>query len=257
MRPHQEWLEDRCTPSVSVPVNPGDTAGLIGAINQADANGGGTITLANGSSYVFSAADNNWYGPNGLPPITAAISIMGNGATIERSTAPDTPPFRLFYVSGGLELHAGSLTLQDLTLSGGLAQGGDGAGDGGGGLGAGGAIFNQGTLNLSGLTLTANKALGGNGGNLTGSTVGPNGGGGGGMGSSGDSSGPGGGFGGSFAGGALGGTGGLGSSGGGGGGGGGFLPGANGQSGFGSFSLYFPRTCESQAAQSSSRAASS
>src|SRR5262245_38891156 len=30
------------------------------------------------------------------------ITIQGNGSTIQRSAAPGTPPFRLFYVSGGL-----------------------------------------------------------------------------------------------------------------------------------------------------------
>jgi hypothetical protein len=163
VQPCLEPLEDRCTPSVNLTVGPGDAAGLIADINQADAGGGGTITLAAGSTYALTAIDNNWYGPNGLPPITAAITIVGNGATIERSAAPDTPAFRLFYVSGGLELPAGSLTLQNMTLMGGLAQGGNGVAGGGGGLGAGGAIFNQGTLNLFGLTLTGNQAIGGNG----------------------------------------------------------------------------------------------
>ncbi|MCX7422601.1 MAG: hypothetical protein NT013_24080 [Planctomycetia bacterium] len=44
----------------------------------------------------------------------------------------------------------------------GLAKGGDGGG--GGGLGAGGAIYSQGTLKLQEVTLSGNKALGGNGG---------------------------------------------------------------------------------------------
>jgi hypothetical protein len=38
-------------------------------------------------------------GPNGLPPITSAITIDGNGSTIERSPATGTPLFRLFYVA--------------------------------------------------------------------------------------------------------------------------------------------------------------
>src|SRR5260370_14464552 len=92
------------------------------------------------------------------------MTIVGNGATIERSTDPNTPAFRLFYVSGGLELPAGTLTLQDLTLQNGRAQGGDGFASGGGGLGAGGAIFDQGTLVLTRMTLTDNEADGGKGG---------------------------------------------------------------------------------------------
>jgi hypothetical protein len=219
VRPRLESLEDRCIPSVNLTVGPGDisntgsgtTGGLIWAINQADTHGGGTITLTK-STYVLTQPDNpvtnanatreeqNWYGPNGLPAIDSAITIVGNGATIERSTAPDTPPFRLFCVSGGLELPAGSLTLQDLTLMGGQARGGDGFGGGGGGLGAGGAIFNQGTLNLTRVTLVGNEAVGGNGGAGTD-------GGGGGMGGSADALGNGGGFGGNFVAGQFGGKG--------------------------------------------------
>ena len=65
---------------------------------------------------------------------------------------------------------AGHLIVQDTTLSGGLAQGGNGGdgyegGGGGGGAGMGGAIFNMGTLDLTAVTLTNNTAQGGNGGN--------------------------------------------------------------------------------------------
>src|SRR5262249_21784912 len=97
------------------------------------------------------------------------ITIQGNGNSwwngniIQRSTAPGTPNFRLFYVSGGMdgELPLGKLTLNNLTLTGGFAKGGDGWMGGGGGMGAGGAIFNQGTLILNGVTVWNNQALGG------------------------------------------------------------------------------------------------
>ena len=64
-----------------------------------------------------------------------------NGWLIEAQAADSaagTPAFRIFYVSGGLELSPGNLTLIDLTLANGLAQGGDGSFNAGGGLGAGG-----------------------------------------------------------------------------------------------------------------------
>ena len=55
-----------------------------------------------------------------------------------------------------------TLTFQNLTLKNGLAQGGSScAHGGGGGMGAGGAIFNQGHLRLEGVTMVSNTARGG------------------------------------------------------------------------------------------------
>lgn len=96
---------------------------------------------------MLTQADNYWYGPNGLPPISSAITIVGDpgGSIIKRSSASGTPPFRIFYIGGGESLAKynsaiyanlpghGSLTLQNLTVENGLAQGGSGAGNGGGG----------------------------------------------------------------------------------------------------------------------------
>src|SRR5262245_53219550 len=76
----------------------GDVAGLIKAINDANANpGADTISLAANGTYTLTAIDNAWYGPNGLPPIASPIIIEGNGSVIERDT--NAPKFRLFYVS--------------------------------------------------------------------------------------------------------------------------------------------------------------
>jgi hypothetical protein len=218
-----EALEDRLVPTV-YNVAAGDVATLIADINQANSNGqSNTINLSPGT-YDLKAADNYWYGPNGLPAITSNLTIQGNGAILERDPAlGTTTPFRLLFVSGGLTggLPAGNLTLENLTLEGGLAQGGN-SGTGGGGLGAGGAVFNQGTLTLNGVTVDQNTAEGGN--SNTGSSTG-----GGGIGQ--DAQGiNGGGFGGltSLGKGGQGGLGGNGSSQSGGGGGGGFNQ--NGQS---------------------------
>jgi hypothetical protein len=50
----------------------GDANGLISAINQANAiTGPDTIELGTGCTYAMSAVNNNWYGPNALPPIAA------------------------------------------------------------------------------------------------------------------------------------------------------------------------------------------
>ena len=47
------------------------------------------------------------------------MTIVGNGDTIERSTAASTPDFRLLDVARG-----GSLTLENLTLQGGMERSG-------------------------------------------------------------------------------------------------------------------------------------
>jgi hypothetical protein len=117
---------------------------LVVAINAANAAGGSnTITLAPGASFKLTSVDNTTSadGPNGLPVIAAgnALTIVGNGDVLQRSTGTGTPAFRLFDVASG-----GSLTLNNLTLSRGLAWGY---------LTAGGAILNEGTLSLSGVTV--------------------------------------------------------------------------------------------------------
>ncbi|HEY5316743.1 MAG TPA: choice-of-anchor Q domain-containing protein [Solirubrobacteraceae bacterium] len=166
--------------SVTVPCSGANSgaAGLDAAIVSADAStAGGTITLTAGCDYSFSTAYANaasqdladWYGPSALPAIAAPITIVGNGATISRATG--SPNFRLFFVGANPAAAstpswttpgAGELVLENVTLSGGQAQGGDAGGDGGGGgLGAGGAIYNQGVTVLSAVTLSANSAVGG------------------------------------------------------------------------------------------------
>ena len=89
-------------------------------------------------------------GATGLPLIAANdnLTIVGNGDTIERSTAAGTPAFNLFDVAAGA-----SLTLQTLTLQGGLATGAGVSAEGG-------AIYSQGALTLSGVTVQDNQAVG-------------------------------------------------------------------------------------------------
>jgi Divergent InlB B-repeat domain len=210
----------------------GDSSSLISAVASANSAGGvNTVQLGQGCTYTLTEGNNNWYGPNGLPAITSSITIAGNGSTIERSAAGGTPLFRLFYVAAdpmnpntfnyivpaGSSSGGGQLTLQNLTLSGGLAKGGDSNGGGGGG-GFGGAIFSQGIVLIEDSTLTDNTAEGGSA--IDGS-AGPSGGG---IGSSSTFSAAGG-FGSGTFGGASGGTGS-----GGGGGGAGFASGETGTS---------------------------
>jgi pimeloyl-ACP methyl ester carboxylesterase len=159
------------TATVQVLKDPMAMISLRDAIDIANNTGGSnTIVLQAFQTYKLDQIDNYWYGPDGLPAISSNITIEGNGATIAR--VGDTK-FRFFYVSsqryGGL--NTGSLTLQGLTLESGYAQGGKSY-YGGGGLGAGGAIFNQGTLVLDSVLLVGNIAHGGSGGWNTSSTLG-------------------------------------------------------------------------------------
>src|SRR5262249_55540987 len=117
----------------------GTGSGLTGDIRyciaQADlsANAGSTITFdtaLNGSTITLS---------KGQLVISDAMTITGPGAgslTINGNNSS-----RLFDVASG-----GSLTLENVTLSGGLAQGTGAAAEGG-------AIFSSGTLALSGITV--------------------------------------------------------------------------------------------------------
>jgi hypothetical protein len=148
-----EQLEDRSLPSNFTAFTVSD---LIADIKSAN-NGGGTntitLTASTSSPYVLTAVDNGTDGPTGLPVIKKGdtLTIVGNGDTIERSTASGTPDFRLFDVASGA-----SLTLETVTLQYGLE-------DGSGNSAEGGAIYNQGTLVLSRATVQNNEAEGSNG----------------------------------------------------------------------------------------------
>ena len=133
-----EQLEDRLTPAMpSTVITVGPTvANLITALQTADnTSGGAVLQLPTGATYTLTAADNgggtpeqnNWYGPDGLPGHRQQRLDRGQRRHHPaHSTAGGTPNFRLFYVSGGEELPAGTLTLQYLTLANGSAMGGMG-----------------------------------------------------------------------------------------------------------------------------------
>lgn len=121
-------------------------ADLISDINAANTAGGSnTITLAPATPFNLTAADNVWDLPTGLPVVRAGndLTIVGNGDTIQRSTAAGTPAFRLLVVATG-----GSLTLSNVTLSNGLASHPTTGMDG-----PGGAVFSSGSLSLRGVTI--------------------------------------------------------------------------------------------------------
>jgi hypothetical protein len=142
-------------------------AALVSAVQTANGTAASdTLTLASGCTYTLTSAASTSYGFTGLPAITNPLVVTGNGATIERGGA--APSFRLITVASGA-----SLSLSNLDLTGGLAQGGAGGsasgdpdegGGGGGGAGLGGAIYNRGSLQLSGVVIAGNEARGGAGG---------------------------------------------------------------------------------------------
>jgi hypothetical protein len=159
LRPTLERLEDLTLLTSYTAATVSDLIADIGASNQQ--GGTNTIALVAGNSFLLTAVDNTTDGATGLPVIAVHdnLTIVGNGDTIARSTAAGTPAFRLLDVAAGA-----SLTLQDLTLQGGLASGAGVAAEGG-------AIYSQGALDLNGVTVQNNEALGnaggigGNGGN--------------------------------------------------------------------------------------------
>lgn len=140
----------------------GGAAGLVAAINAANASGGGAINLASGCTYSLTSADNTipGVGANGLPVIVSRITINGGGgATI----AGNNTNFRIIAISGDA---GGSLSLNGVTVTGGNAAGQGPAGFGGG-------IFNfAGTLVLNRSVVTGNAAAAAGGGIASG-TMGP------------------------------------------------------------------------------------
>lgn len=147
-----EPLEDRRLFASYAAAN---VAELIGAINAANASAEpDTIALEAGATLALTAVNNTVDGPSGLPVITAGgggLTVIGNGSTIERSSATGTPSFRLFNVAPDA-----SLTLNNLTVRGGKtwaagwylepAQGG--------------GIYNRGSLSLAGVTVEDNTTVG-------------------------------------------------------------------------------------------------
>jgi CSLREA domain-containing protein len=146
-----------------------------GSTDCAAGSGADTIVLAAGQTYTLSkdtdggghATDSG--ADNDDLDITSAITIQGNGATIERSTTVPcnlnstaaTGEFRIFEVTS-----SGTLTLQNVTVRNGCADGSvfSNNRDGGG-------IASEGTLTLTGSTISGNSASGDGGGILGGGTM--------------------------------------------------------------------------------------
>jgi predicted outer membrane repeat protein len=122
----------------------GDVAALLAAIQNIHGSSEVTVNLAPDGTYTF---DQQVGAATLSTIINASLTINGNRATIARSSAPGTPPFKFFTIGEG------TLALKDLTL-----RNGSGAN--------GGAIESSAcNLHLTNVTFSGNQAAG-NGGAL-------------------------------------------------------------------------------------------
>ena len=163
--PRIERLEGRAVPASYTAAS---VTELVAAVNAANLTAGAdTITRAVGKTFTLAAVNNTADGPTGLPVVAAGedLTVVGNGAVIERSTATGTPAFRLLDVATG-----GALGLQNLTLQGGLALGLTASGTTPA-WSQGGAVYNRGTLALGGVIVQDNIAQGSEGGQVWGSAI--------------------------------------------------------------------------------------
>lgn len=122
------------------------------------AGSGADTILLSPAEYRLDQVDNSGaFGPNGLPVIDSAITIVGSGALLSRA---EGTPFRFFQITAN-----GRLTLDQLTLFNGRIVGADGRNGANGGSALGGAVYNQGELHMRNeSSLRQNRAIGGNGG---------------------------------------------------------------------------------------------
>ena len=132
-----ESLEERDCPAV-FNIAAGDVAGLVAAITTSNTNNqADTINLAANATYSITAPNNTSVGDgtNGLPivaldtAIVNSLTINGNGAIIQRSTAVGTVDFRILRVNGVLVLD--SIAIANGNASDGVFGGGISVGAGG------------------------------------------------------------------------------------------------------------------------------
>ena len=140
------------TPALAVHLivdcGPNRVANLIAAIEDANSTlEEDIIELAPDCVYMLTETYNPEasFSDNGLPVIVTPITIIGNRATIRRSTAEHIPSFRLFNVK-----ETATLTIGNITLSHGEAS-------------AGGGIYNTGEVTVTQSMITHNASNGGGG----------------------------------------------------------------------------------------------
>jgi hypothetical protein len=183
-------LENRDVPATFNIAN-GDTAGFIAAIGTCNTNNqADTINLAANGTYTFTAVADATEGGSALPTIlrdaadTNTVTINGNGALLQRSSAAGTPNFRLLRIGafpniigvtlnnisfangnagtnngGGVELAAGDLTVNNCSFA-------SNQGANGGGIYATNTTGSPRALSISGSTFSGNVAANGDGGGV-------------------------------------------------------------------------------------------
>ena len=128
--------------NVPCPASGVQATGLVTAIANANAAGGGSINLAAGCTYSLLHPDNvrPRTGANGLPAITTNINVNGHESTISGNSTN----FRIFEVDAG-----GNLSLNGVTVTGGASPT------------LGGGILNrEGTVRLNRSVVTGNSVTG-------------------------------------------------------------------------------------------------
>lgn len=142
-------------PALAATITVGGSCTLVDAITAANTDlatggcpaGNSSDVIALTGNVTLSAVNNTTDGPNGLPSVTSTITLNGNGHTLQRSGTPD---FRLFHVAD-----TGNLTLNQLTLTNGMARGTAPYY-----VGSGGDAFNLGTFAFNESTVSGNSASG-------------------------------------------------------------------------------------------------
>ena len=138
---------DGCSlPEAIINANGDDQSGSIDCVA-----GSGADTIDLQTNVTLTAVNNTTNGNNGLPVVTSAITIEGNGNSISRQSG--SPDFRILAVGSG-----GNLTLNSATISGGIASGTFPANIGGGVYFG---LYASGTVSHS--TFSGNSAYGGGG----------------------------------------------------------------------------------------------
>jgi hypothetical protein len=176
-RPMLEWLEDRIVLSAYTVTSTAYsvlTSGTLAfeinaAITADDPAAVISFDLPNNSTIALIASDvsaNTAFGPTAYVVSGSGVNITIDGSGASGLTIDGGDAVRLFAVGS-----TSTLTLENITLTDGRAQGGDGGDDlqnggaGGGAAGLGGAIFvDGGMLNVVNSTLSNNTAQGGQGG---------------------------------------------------------------------------------------------